>query len=59
MIEATLSTWKVAKINLTISPQTQEGMKDKVLEVLKFSFDRLRDDNIKNCLLYCCLWGGR
>ena len=57
MIDATLETWRVAEINLKRSPQTQEGMEDKVLGVLKCSFDWLKDDKIKNCLLYCCLWG--
>ena len=56
MIDANVSTWRVAEINLSKSPHTQEGMKDKVLHLLKFSFDRLKDDNIQNCLLYCCLW---
>ena len=63
MIDANVSTWRVAEINLSKSRHTQEGMKDKVLHLLKFSFDRLKDDNtrlkddnIRNCLMYCCLW---
>ena len=57
MIDATVHKWRVAKINLSRSPQNQKDMEDKVLLLLKFSFDSLKDDNIRNCLLYCCLWG--
>ena len=54
---ANVSTWRVAEINLSKSPHTLEHMEPRdVLRLVKFSFDRLKDDNIRNCLLYCCLW---
>ena len=48
--------WREAKRMLIKAPQMIEGFED-VLRLMKFSFDRLRDDNIRNCLLYICLWG--
>ena len=55
MIDATISMWRDAEINLLRSPQHREDMKE-VLSLFKFIFDKLEDDNIKNCLLYCCLF---
>ena len=48
--------WREAERKLVRSPQMIEGFED-VLLLMKFSFDRLRDDNMRNCLLYICLWG--
>ena len=48
--------WREAERKLNRSPQMIEGYED-VLRLMKFSFDRLRDDNIRNCLLYIFLWG--
>ena len=56
MIDATVSMWKQADISLSKFPPTKEDMENKVLKVLDFSFDMLKDDNIRNCLLYCCLF---
>ncbi|CAA6668725.1 unnamed protein product [Spirodela intermedia] len=48
--------WREAERNLTRSPHLVEDMKEKVLSLLEFSFDRLPNDNTKQCLLYCCLF---
>ena len=56
MIDVTNSMWREAETNLSKFPHTKEDMENKVLEVLKFSFDMLKDVNIRNCLLYCCLF---
>ena len=55
MIDATVLMWREAEKNLLRSPQYQKGVKE-VLYLLKLSFDELEDDNIRNCLLYCCLF---
>ena len=55
MIDANVLMWREAKKNLLRSPQYQKGVKE-VLYFLKLSFDELEDDNIRNCLLYCCLF---
>ena len=51
-----INEWREAERKLIRSPQMIEGFKD-VIRLMTFSFDRLRDDNIRNCLLYICLWG--
>ena len=56
MIDATVSMWKQAEISLSKFPHTKEDMENKVLKELEFSFDMLKDDNIRKCLLYCCLF---
>ena len=56
MIDGTNSMWREAETNLSKFPNTKEDMENKVQEVLKFSFDMLKDVNIRNCLLYCCLF---
>ncbi|CAA6668638.1 unnamed protein product [Spirodela intermedia] len=48
--------WEDALHNLLETPQQVRGMEDEVLSLLKFSFDRLGDENVKNCLLYCSLY---
>ena len=52
MIGATVEHWREAEKTLRDFPP----VKDKLLKLLRFSFDKLNDDNIKNCLLYCCLF---
>ena len=52
-----VNEWREAERKLIRSPQKIEGFEKDVLRLMKFSFDRLRDDNIRNCLLYICLWG--
>ena len=56
MIDATVSMWKQAEVSLSKFPHTKEDMENKVLKELEFSFDMLKDDNIRKCLLYCCLF---
>ena len=52
-----VNEWREAERKLIRSPQKIEGFEKDVLRLMKFSFNRLRDDNIRNCLLYIFLWG--
>ena len=55
--DSSVFAWREAERKLIRSPQKIQGFKEDVLDLLKFSFDRLQDDNnIRNCLLYCCLF---
>ncbi|GKV43512.1 hypothetical protein SLEP1_g50795 [Rubroshorea leprosula] len=38
------------------STRTVEGTMNDAFEILKFSFDRLNDEKIQNCFLYCALY---
>lgn len=51
-----LEEWEDAVHNLEETPQQLRNMQAEVLSPLKFSFDRLGDENAKNCLLYCSLF---
>ena len=54
---SSVNEWREAERKLIRSPQMIEDFEKDVLNLLKYSFDRLKDDNnIKNCLLYCCLF---
>ncbi|MQL82364.1 hypothetical protein Taro_014833 [Colocasia esculenta] len=48
--------WQEAEENLRESPHELQGMEEEVLSLVRFSFDRLRDDVAQECLLYCCLF---
>ena len=52
-----VNEWREAKRKLIRSPQMIEDFAKDVLQLMQFRFDRLRDDKMKNCLLYICLWG--
>ena len=55
--DSSVFAWREAERKLTRSPQTLENFEEGVLHLLKLSFDKLKDDNnIRNCLLYCCLF---
>uniref|UniRef100_A0A1D1Y9Q9 Putative disease resistance protein At1g61300 n=1 Tax=Anthurium amnicola TaxID=1678845 RepID=A0A1D1Y9Q9_9ARAE len=57
MAEAhSVGEWQEALDQLRESPHELPGMKEEVLSLIKFSFDRLGDETIKECLLYCCLF---
>ena len=51
-----VNEWREAERKLNRSPQMIDDFED-VLCLMKFSFDRLKDDNMRNCLLYIWLWG--
>ncbi|KAL9463240.1 hypothetical protein AB3S75_001111 [Citrus x aurantiifolia] len=48
--------WKEAIEILSESASKFEGMEKKVLSSLKFSYDSLPKDELRSCLLYCCLF---
>ena len=56
MIDATVDRWRSDIEDLCRSLSTRRDGEDMVWHLVKFSFDRLNDVNIKNCLLYCCLF---
>ncbi|EOA34577.1 hypothetical protein CARUB_v10022134mg [Capsella rubella] len=52
----TVEEWRNA-INVLNSYAAEfDGMEDKVLPLLKFSYDSLKGDHVKSCLLYCALF---
>ncbi|GAY66109.1 hypothetical protein CUMW_246120 [Citrus unshiu] len=48
--------WSGAIEILSASASKFEGMEKKVLSSLKFSYDSLPNDELRSCLLYCCLF---
>ncbi|KAH9714961.1 putative disease resistance protein [Citrus sinensis] len=48
--------WKEAIEILSASASKFEDMEKKVLSSLKFSYDSLPKDELRSCLLYCCLF---
>ncbi|RWR83800.1 putative disease resistance protein [Cinnamomum micranthum f. kanehirae] len=55
--EDNVHVWKNAVQELS-SPDTSDiyDMEEQVFRRLKFSFDRLEDDNVRNCFLYAALY---
>ncbi|EOA34115.1 hypothetical protein CARUB_v10021615mg [Capsella rubella] len=52
----TVQEWRNA-INVLNSYAAEfDGMEDKVLPLLKFSYDSLNGEHVKSCLLYCALY---
>ncbi|CAA7034240.1 unnamed protein product [Microthlaspi erraticum] len=48
--------WRHA-INVLTSYATEfSGMEDKILPLLKYSYDNLKGEDVKSCLLYCALF---
>ncbi|CAA7041585.1 unnamed protein product [Microthlaspi erraticum] len=48
--------WRHA-INVLSSYATEfSGMEDKILPLLKYSYDNLKGEDVKSCLLYCALF---
>uniref|UniRef100_A0A1D1Y176 Disease resistance protein RPS2 n=1 Tax=Anthurium amnicola TaxID=1678845 RepID=A0A1D1Y176_9ARAE len=52
----TVSEWTDAEKDLTEFPSDISGMQQEVFSSLKFSFDRLNDKSLQQCLLYCSLF---
>ncbi|CAA3007003.1 probable disease resistance At5g63020, partial [Olea europaea subsp. europaea] len=48
--------WRDALEGLEESCMRQANMEDKVLSILSYSYDRLGDEKLKNCLLRCSLY---
>ncbi|KAL4308733.1 hypothetical protein GQ457_01G047330 [Hibiscus cannabinus] len=48
--------WKNALKELKRQTWMVKEVEDKVIERLKFSFDHLKDDEVKHCFLYCALY---
>ncbi|WZY97009.1 hypothetical protein YC2023_069338 [Brassica napus] len=48
--------WRHANKVLKTSSHEFPGMEEKILSVLKFSYDGLKDEKVKSCFLYCSLF---
>ncbi|CAH8357629.1 unnamed protein product [Eruca vesicaria subsp. sativa] len=48
--------WRHAIDVLNTSSHEFPGMEDKLLSILKFSYDGLKDEKVKSCFLYCSLF---
>ncbi|AAC13910.1 T1F9.20 [Arabidopsis thaliana] len=48
--------WEYAIDVLTRSAAEFSGMENKILPILKYSYDSLGDEHIKSCFLYCALF---
>ncbi|CAH8326593.1 unnamed protein product [Eruca vesicaria subsp. sativa] len=48
--------WKSAITDLVTNAGQYPKVEDKVLKILKFSYDDLKDDTIKQCFQYCALF---
>lgn len=48
--------WRYAIDTLTLSAAKFSGMEDEILTVLKFSYDNLKDERVKQCFQYCALF---
>ncbi|EFH62756.1 predicted protein [Arabidopsis lyrata subsp. lyrata] len=52
----TIQEWRRAISVLTSYAAEFSGMNDKILPLLKYSYDSLKGDHVKFCLLYCALY---
>ncbi|KAG5392091.1 hypothetical protein IGI04_022054 [Brassica rapa subsp. trilocularis] len=48
--------WRHAIEVLSTSSHKFPGMEEKILSILKFSYDGLKEENVKSCFLYCSLF---
>ncbi|XP_051116969.1 probable disease resistance protein At5g63020 [Andrographis paniculata] len=51
-----LHDWDRAVTKLRKDPSEITGMEDDVFRILKFSYDSLRNDTIRSCFAYCCIY---
>ncbi|ESQ29328.1 hypothetical protein EUTSA_v10023257mg [Eutrema salsugineum] len=54
--KTTVQEWELAVDVLTRSAAEFSDMENKILPILKFSYDSLVGENIKSCFLYCALF---
>ncbi|CAN7098590.1 unnamed protein product [Brassica rapa subsp. narinosa] len=52
----TVQEWHHAINVLSSSSHEFPGMEEKILAILKFSYDSLKDEKVKMCFLYCSLF---
>ena len=52
----TVQEWRHAIHVLNSSSHEFPGMEEKILSILKFSYDSLKDEKVKLCFLYCSLF---
>ncbi|CAH8313074.1 unnamed protein product [Eruca vesicaria subsp. sativa] len=52
----TVQEWRHAIDVLTSYATEFSGMEDKILPLLKYSYDNLKGDHVKSCFLYCALF---
>nr|GMC51121.1 probable disease resistance protein At1g12290 isoform X2 [Ipomoea batatas]GME16390.1 probable disease resistance protein At1g12290 isoform X2 [Ipomoea batatas] len=48
--------WRNAIKNFQNASLQMEDLENNVFEILKFSYNRLTNQNLKECFLYCCLY---
>ncbi|CAH2047865.1 unnamed protein product [Thlaspi arvense] len=54
--QTTVQEWEHANKILATSAAEFSDMENKILPILKYSYDSLVDENIKSCFLYCALF---
>ncbi|CAH8329118.1 unnamed protein product [Eruca vesicaria subsp. sativa] len=54
--KTTVQEWENAVNVLTRNAAKFYDMENKILPILKFSYDNLKDEQIKSCFLYCALF---
>ncbi|XP_013608625.1 PREDICTED: probable disease resistance protein At1g63360 isoform X1 [Brassica oleracea var. oleracea] len=52
----TIQEWQHAIDVLTSYASEFFGMEDEILPILKYSYDNLKSEHVKSCLLYCALF---
>ncbi|KAL1219956.1 putative disease resistance protein [Cardamine amara subsp. amara] len=52
----TIQEWRHAVYVLNSYAIEFPGMEDKILTLMKYSFDSLKGEQLKSCLLYCALY---
>ncbi|KAF8409337.1 hypothetical protein HHK36_005412 [Tetracentron sinense] len=48
--------WRKALDDLRKSPKDDNGMESEIINQLKFSYSRLKDERLQKCFLYCALY---
>ncbi|CAA7044023.1 unnamed protein product [Microthlaspi erraticum] len=56
VMQETVEEWRHAINVLTSYAIEFSGMEDKILPLLKYSYDNLKGEDVKSCLLYCALF---